>query len=123
MTLRTRRSFLQGAGLTGLLGWRGLSAAVQSSTSPYRRPRLKITDVRTASLGRLHVRIYTDQGLIGTGEGVDAVSGGAPIVAGFRNALVGQDPLNVDAIFERLRVSGIFAGSTGWPVRGRAQRG
>ncbi len=42
---------------------------------------------------------------------MDAVSGGASIVAGFRNALVGQDPLNVDAIFERLRTSGIFAGA------------
>ena len=113
MTVFNRRSFLQGAGggLTGLLSLRGLSAAVQASTSPYRRPKLKITDVQTASVGALHVRIYSDQGLIGQGEAVDAVSGGAPIVAGFRYALLGQDPLNVDAIFERLRVSGIFGGA------------
>jgi len=113
MAFFNRRSFLRGAGggLAGLFGLRELSAAVQTATSPYRRPRLKITDVRTASLGALHVRVYSDQGLFGHGEAVDAVSGGAPIVAGFRNALIGQDPLNVEAIFERLRVSGIFGGA------------
>ena len=49
-----------------------LSAAVQTATSPYRRPKLKITDVRTAQVAgtgyQVHVRIYTDQGLIGQGE-------------------------------------------------------
>jgi galactonate dehydratase len=108
-----RRSLIQfgGAGLAGLFSLRGLSAAVQNSTSPYRRPKLKITDVRTSVVRSLHVRVYSDQGLYGDGEGVDAVSGGASIVRGFRYALVGQDPLNVDAIFERVRTSGIFAGS------------
>ena len=107
-----RRTLFQGAGaLACLLNLKGLSAAVQTSTSPYRRPKLKITDVRTALVRSLHVRIYSDQGLVGEGEGVDAVSGGASIIAGFRIALIGQDPLNVDAIFERLRTSGIFAGS------------
>jgi galactonate dehydratase len=108
-----RRSFFQGAAgsLACLLNLRGLSAAVQTSTSPYRRPKLKITDVRTAFVRSLHVRVYSDQGLFGDGEGVDAVSGGASIIAGFRYGLVGQDPLNVDAIFERLRTSGIFAGA------------
>ena len=99
------------ASVVGLFHPRGLSAAVQATTSPYRRPKLKITDVKTAFVRGLHVRIYSDQGLVGHGEAVDAVSGGASIVAGFRNALVGQDPLNVDAIFERLRTSGIFAGA------------
>src|SRR5512136_1363706 len=111
-----RRSVLQGGAagtLAGLLDLRGLSAAVQTTTSPYRRPKLKITDVRTAFVRALHVRVYSDQGLVGDGEGVDAVSGGASIIAGFRNALVGQDPLNVDAIFERLRTTGIFAGAQG----------
>jgi galactonate dehydratase len=108
-----RRSLLQTgtAALAGLFHPKSLSAAVQNTTSPYRRPKLKITDVKTAVVRGLHVRIYTDQGLFGDGEGVDAVSGGASIVAGFRGALVGQDPLNVDALFERLRTSGIFAGA------------
>jgi galactonate dehydratase len=73
----SRRSFFRsGAGcLAGALSLRGLSAAVQASASPCRQPRLKITDVRTALVRGLHVRIYSDQGLVGEGEGVDAVSG------------------------------------------------
>jgi galactonate dehydratase len=113
MILKNRRELFQwaGGGLAGLLSFRELAAAVQVSSSPYRRPKLKITDVRTASVRGLHVRIYSDQGLVGDGEGVDAVSGGASIVRGFRYALVGQDPLNVDALFERLRTTGIFSGA------------
>ena len=108
-----RRLFLGKAGLAaaGIFSLRELSAAVQANTSPYRRPRLKITDVRTALVQNLHARVYTDQGLIGEGEAVDAIGGGASIIAGFRGALVGQDPLNVEAIFERLRTFGIFGGA------------
>jgi galactonate dehydratase len=115
MKLPNRRLFLQGAGAaaTSLFGLGGLSAAVQTATTPYQRPKLKITDVRTAMVQGLHVRLYTDQGLIGEGEAVDAVSGGAQIVAGFRGSLIGQDPLRVEAIFERIRTAGIFAGAQG----------
>jgi galactonate dehydratase len=62
---------------------------------------------------QLHVRIYTDQGLYGHGEGTDAVQGGAGIVRMFRRFLVGQDPLNVEALWERIRTAGIFAGAQG----------
>ena len=108
-----RRSFFRsaGAGLAGALSLRGLSAAVQAATTPYRRPKLKITDVRTVMVQGMHVRIYSDQGLVGEGEAVDAAAGGPSIVPGFRFALVGQDPLNVDAICERIRTMGIFAGA------------
>jgi L-alanine-DL-glutamate epimerase and related enzymes of enolase superfamily len=115
MKLPNRRLFLQGAGAaaTGLFSLRGLSAAVQTATTSYQRPKVKITDVRTAMVQGLHVRLYTDQGLIGEGEAVDAVSGAAQIAAGFRSFLVGQDPLNVEAIWERIRTSGIFGGAQG----------
>ena len=67
-----------------LLGLPALASAIQEASSPYRRPRLKITDVRTAEViahgYQLHLRIYTDQGLIGQGEGTDAVRGGVPLV-------------------------------------------
>jgi len=112
-----RRSFVRTAGgaLTGALSLRGLSAAVQTASSPYRRPKLKITDVRTAQIRahglQLHVRVYTDQGLVGQGEATDAVAGGAPLVAGFRRMLIGQDPLNIELLFERIRTAGIFAGA------------
>jgi galactonate dehydratase len=110
----TRRNFLASGSLLSLPG---LARAVQTTTSPYRRPKLKITDVRTAYVFahglQLHVRIYTDQGLIGQGEGTDAVAGGAGIIRSWRRFLVGQDPLNVDAIYEKIRVGGIFAGAQG----------
>ncbi len=114
-----RRSFFRSAaGITaGALGLPSLAAAVQSSTSPYRRPKLKITDVRTAYVvvhgPQLHVRVYSDQGLVGHGEATDAAIGGAPIIAGFRRMLIGQDPLNIEALWERIRTMGIFAGAQG----------
>jgi galactonate dehydratase len=61
----------------------------------------------------LHIRVYTDQGLVGQGEATDAAVGAAAIIAGWRRALVGQDPLNVEALWERLRTMGIFAGAQG----------
>lgn len=116
MSQLSRRDLLAGAGAAaGIFALPSLSAAVQAATSPYRRPKLKITDVRTAEvLGhgyQLHVRIYTDQGLWGHGEGTDAVRGGVGLVTQWRRFLVGQDPLNVDYLFERIRTQGIFAGA------------
>ncbi|NWF85027.1 MAG: mandelate racemase/muconate lactonizing enzyme family protein [Bryobacteraceae bacterium] len=113
-----RRGFLGLAGAgAGLLALPGLSMALQQATSPYRRPKLKITDVKTAYVGahgpQLHVRIYTDQGLIGQGEATDAAVGGAALIAGWRRFLIGQDPLNVEAIWERIRTMGIFSGAQG----------
>ncbi|MCC7175026.1 MAG: mandelate racemase/muconate lactonizing enzyme family protein [Bryobacterales bacterium] len=107
-----RRAFLHstGGGLAGLFSLQGLSAAIQTQTTPGQRPRLKITDVKTAYTQGIHVRIYTDQGIFGNGEGVDSVSGAAAIIQGFRNFLIGQNPLNIEAIWERIRTSGIFAG-------------
>src|SRR4051812_30149013 len=119
MKCTTRRSFLETAAapLTGLLTLPALAAAVQTSSSPYRRPKLKITDVRTAEVmvhgHQTHVRVYTDQGLVGHGEATDAAVGTAALVRSFRHFLIGQDPLNVDAIWERLRTAGIFAGAQG----------
>ncbi|MGC9973741.1 MAG: mandelate racemase/muconate lactonizing enzyme family protein, partial [Bryobacteraceae bacterium] len=106
----TRRGFLAGA-----LGLPALARAVQTASSPYRRPKLKITDIRTAEVRvhghQLHVRVYTDQGIVGQGEATDAVRGGVPLVSQFRLLMMGQDPLNVEALFERARTAGIFAGA------------
>jgi galactonate dehydratase len=111
--LNSRRSFLQsaGSGLAGMFGLSKLSAATQAATKVYQRPKLKITDVKTASLQGFHVRLYTDQGLTGDGEAVDAISGAAGIVQGFRFSLMNQDPLNVEAIWERIRTNGVFSGA------------
>lgn len=115
MPVTRRRLLAPAAALSGALSLQRLSAAVQTVSSPYRRPRLKITDVRTAMVRahglQLHVRVYTDQGLTGQGEATDAAAGGLPLIAGFRPMLLGQDPLNVDYLFERIRTAGIFAGA------------
>jgi len=112
-----RRTLLKGGLLpiAGLAGLPSLSAAVEQATTPYNRPKLKITDVRTAEVRvhgyQVHVRIYTDQGIIGQGESTDAATGNVPIIRSFSRMLIGQDPLNVEALFERIRTSGVFAGA------------
>jgi len=105
-----RRSFL-----AGIFSLPSLAEAVQAVSTPYRRPKLKITEIRTAEVRvhgyQVHVRIYTDQGIIGQGESTDAAQGNVPLIRSFARLLTGQDPLNVEAAFERIRTSGIFAGA------------
>jgi len=118
MTPLTRRKILKSvAPLAGTLALPSLAEAIQNVSSPYQRPKLKITDVRTAQVRvhglQTHVRVYSDQGLYGQGESTDAAVGAAALTNQFRRFLVGQNPLNVDALWERLRVSGIFAGAQG----------
>src|ERR1051325_7744573 len=111
-----RRRLLKG-GLMSMAGLAGQSllAAVQTHSTPYNRPKLKITDIRTAEVRvhgyQVHVRIDTDQGITGQGECTDAAMGNVPIIRSFARFLVGQDPLNVEAAFERLRTAGVFAGA------------
>ena len=110
--MTTRRTFLG-----SLWSLPALAQAVQTAAPAPRRPKLKITDIRTAYImghgPQLHIRIYTDQGFYGQGEATDAAIGGASIIASWRRFLVGQDPLNVEAIWERIRTNGIFAGAQG----------
>jgi galactonate dehydratase len=119
MSLISRRKMLKNAALpiAGTFALPALAAAVQDVSTPYQRPKLKITDVRTAQVRvhglQTHIRVYSDQGLYGQGESTDAAVGTVSLVNQFRRLLVGQDPLNVDALWERIRVSGIFAGAQG----------
>jgi galactonate dehydratase len=112
-----RRTLLKSGLLSigGIAGLPALSAAVQKASTPYNRPKLKITDIRTAEVRvhgyQVHVRVYTDQGIVGQGEATDAAMGSVPLIQSFARMLVGQDPLNVEAAFERIRTSGVFAGA------------
>lgn len=94
-----------------------LARAVETNSSPLRRPNLKITDIRTAQVRvhgpQTHIRIYTDQGIYGQGESTDAAVGTASLIRSWRRMLIGRDPLNVEAIWERIRTGGIFAGAQG----------
>lgn len=111
----TRRNALAAALSSGVFSLSALSQGVQNLSRPSQRPKLKITDIRTAEVMahgyQVHVRVYTDQGLIGQGEATDAAQGAVPLIRSFRRQLIGADPLNVEAIFERIRTSGIFAGA------------
>jgi galactonate dehydratase len=70
--------------LSGALGLPSLARAVQENSTPYRRPKIKITDVRTGEVRvhgyQVHVRVYTDQGIVGYGESTDAAQGSVPLI-------------------------------------------
>lgn len=92
---------------------------------------MKITDVQACVIGReeehsggsvwTFVRIYTDEGIVGTGE---CNSGGAGFsgfavksaIMNMKKWLIGQDPFNVNLIYEKLRRVGRYGGSTNPPL-------
>ena len=94
-----------------------LAAVVEKNSTPYQRPKLKITDVRTAQVlvhgPQTHIRIYTDQDIYGQGEATDAAVGTSSLIRSWKRMLIGRDPLNIEAIWERIRTLGIFAGAQG----------
>src|SRR4051795_7749573 len=102
-----RRTLLKGGllSLAGMAGLPSLSAAVEEVTTPHNRPKLKITDIRTAEVRvhgyQVHVRIYTDGGIVGQGESTDSATGNVPLIRSFAPQLMRADPLNIEAVFER----------------------
>ena len=89
MNFISRRSVIRKsvAPVAGAFALPALSQALQTATRIYQRPKLKITDVRTAMVEvhgpQAHIRIYTDQGLIGQGESTDAATGNVAIINSF----------------------------------------
>ena len=67
---------------------------------------MKITDIKTAELEghgySTFVRIYTDEGLTGTGECIHGGDGAPQIIAGLKHHFIGQDPLQVDRLYEAM---------------------
>ena len=75
---------------------------------------LKITDIKAGYIRDGHslfVKIYTNQGIIGHGEGVDATPGTYHLVKMMGRRIQGQNPLNVNRLFENIRRSGFFEGA------------
>src|SRR5215472_6439523 len=106
MTQLSRRCMLKGAALQALgplsfFSIPALASAVEENSTAYQRPKLKITDVRTAQVlvhgPQTHVRIYTDQGIYGQGEATDAAVGTSSLIRSWKRMLIGRDPLNVEA--------------------------
>ncbi len=92
---------------------------------------MKITDVQACVIGKQEphsggsvwtfVRIYTDEGIVGTGE----CNSAGPSASGFANKetilafkplLIGQDPMNVGPLYEKLRRSGRYGGTSNAPI-------
>ena len=96
---------------------------------------MKITDIKTCEARFGYVRVYTDEGLYGTGELSHQGAGWRAIVDSMKSILVGEDPRDVDMCFEKVRRAFIFRGAmsghavsalTGievalWDLAGKAQ--
>jgi L-alanine-DL-glutamate epimerase-like enolase superfamily enzyme len=100
-----RRSFLKLAGL----GAAGLSAAPFACAAAVAEtaPKMKITDVRTVVLGDrfVVVQVVTDQGLVGIGEASPMYHRVVvPTVAWIRDLLVGEDPRDIERLWEKMLV-------------------
>lgn len=92
---------------------------------------MRITDVQACVIGKpephsggsvwTFVRIYTDEGITGTGE---CSSAGAitsdfatkELVLGFKPLLVGEDPMNVGPLYEAMRRRGRYSGAMSAPT-------
>jgi galactonate dehydratase len=119
----SRRSFLANSGLAGLgalamhpiTGFgQALESAVAGANLSSRPSGLAITGVRCAFLrggSRLFVKIDTNQGISGCGEGVDAVNGTYDLVQSLGGRLRGRNPLDVHRLFEDIRRGGVFGGA------------
>jgi L-alanine-DL-glutamate epimerase-like enolase superfamily enzyme len=71
--------------------------------------RMKITDVRCALIGQCPVvRLVTDAGLDGLGPIEHTKPYIAPHVLHLRNALIGEDPTNVERVMLKIRQRGAF---------------
>ena len=92
---------------------------------------MKITDLQACLIGRQEpgsggcvwtfVRIYTDAGLVGTGEcsSAGAFSGGLAvkeILLAVKPLLVGQDPLRIGPLYEMLRRRQRYSGGSSAPT-------
>ena len=92
---------------------------------------MKIIDVQACVVGRSEphsggsvwtfVRVYTDEGFVGTGEcnsAGAAASGFATkeAVLTLKQHLIGKDPFDVGPLYETLRRSGRYGGTSGPPI-------
>ena len=92
----------------------GLETAVERTSKLSIPSDLKITDIKCGYIRNGHslfVKIHTNQGIWGCGEGVDATPGTYHLVKMFGERIKGKSPLNVHRLFEDIRRSGFFEGA------------
>ena len=112
-----RRDFIKKASIGGL-GAGLLSANVsgemmtsqsnlQSQTAA--KANIKITDLRCAIIAKSAVvRITTDQGITGYGQGETSKPFLKPFVLFYKDYLIGEDPTNVERVMMKIRRMGSF---------------
>jgi galactonate dehydratase len=99
-------SSVVGAGMFPGFG-EGFQEAIAKQNLASSPSDLKITKVTSAYFTpdqrKMFIKIETNQGITGYGEGVDAVGGTHYLVKQLGDKLVGKSPLNVNRLFEDLR--------------------
>ncbi len=117
----SRRDFISKSAVTAALGFasfsgfgKGLETAVENTPLSSSPSDLKITEIKCGYIRNGHslfVKIHTNQGIWGCGEGVDATPGTYQLVKMFGERIKGKNPLNVNRLFEDIRKSGFFEGA------------
>jgi galactonate dehydratase len=118
----SRRSFLSKAALAAAMAplaplatfGKPMEEAIEKTPMASPPSDLKIESVTPAfikGVNSLYIKITTNQGIVGYGEGVDAVPGTYYLVKRFGNRLTGRNPLDIHRIFDEIRKGGIFEGA------------
>jgi galactonate dehydratase len=116
----SRRAFFKKALAAGAIAsplatfGQGYQQAIDRTPKSSMPADLKITSVKCGYIRNGHslfVKIYSNQDIVGHGEGVDATPGTYHLVKMLENRLKGKSPLNVHRLFEDLRRSGFFEGA------------
>jgi galactonate dehydratase len=76
---------------------------------------MKITDIQTIEvMGHgfsTYVRVYTDEGLTGTGECIHGRSATSAIIGDMKGLLINENPMDIDRLFEKVRRAYLFDGA------------
>jgi galactonate dehydratase len=116
----SRRSFLTKAtlGISGAMlatSYNGLALSMEKTPKSSAPSDLRITAVKCGFIRNEHslfVKIYTNQDIVGHGQGVDGVYGTYYVVNHLaQNHLIGKNPLNINRLQEEMRRGGLFKGA------------
>jgi L-alanine-DL-glutamate epimerase-like enolase superfamily enzyme len=112
-----RRDFLKkttmaglGVGLLGANASAGIiSSPVTGQSKPAAKPKIRITDLRCAIIANSAVvRITTDQGISGYGQGETTKPYLKPQVLFYKDYLIGEDPTDIERVMMKIRRMGSF---------------
>jgi galactonate dehydratase len=92
----------------------GLETAVENNAQSSMPSDLEITNTTCGFIRGGHglfVKIHTNQGIWGCGEGADATPGTYHLVKMFRRRIEDESPLSPHRLFEQVREAGFFEGA------------